>query len=393
MRSAVVSGGGGVNSSGSMSTLSSEEKSMVMSSEDSSSYPDEPELELGLGLSLGGGKAKPRPPPAKATAAGSWDQYARILTAKDFPSMVSTKASSSSSSSSSSPVAKANNNNGSCGTKRTAEPSSPPGRSAIRKFLSKPELIGPNSSLIGAFPDYCLSKIIFLLLLWIFHFFGSVMAFGLDFDMLLWLQFQELSQVVGWPPIRAYRMNSLVNHAKSPATEESATAIDKSKGTNLVLDKTNYSSNRNHNVAKERGLVKTSLFVKVNTDGIPIGRKVDLSAHSCYDSLAHTLDHMFKLSAAFGATRSKTEEEVVMGGIRRPPRLLDSSSDFVLTYEDKEGDWMLVGDVPWEMFLSSVRRLRIRRTAEVNGLDIGRQFTFFPLSSSCLELPPEFLGL
>lgn len=29
-------------------------------------------------------------------------------------------------------------------------------------------------------------------------------------------------------------------------------------------------------------------------------------------------------------------------------RLLDGSSDFVLTYEDKEGDWMLVGDVPWE---------------------------------------------
>lgn len=27
--------------------------------------------------------------------------------------------------------------------------------------------------------------------------------------------------------------------------------------------------------------------------------------------------------------------------------LLDGSSKFVLTYEDKEGDWMLVGDVPW----------------------------------------------
>lgn len=23
-------------------------------------------------------------------------------------------------------------------------------------------------------------------------------------------------------------------------------------------------------------------------------------------------------------------------------------SEFVLTYEDKDGDWMLVGDVPWE---------------------------------------------
>lgn len=28
-------------------------------------------------------------------------------------------------------------------------------------------------------------------------------------------------------------------------------------------------------------------------------------------------------------------------------KLLDGSSEFVLTYEDREGDWMLVGDVPW----------------------------------------------
>lgn len=28
-------------------------------------------------------------------------------------------------------------------------------------------------------------------------------------------------------------------------------------------------------------------------------------------------------------------------------KLLDGSSEFVLTYKDKEGDWMLVGDVPW----------------------------------------------
>lgn len=31
----------------------------------------------------------------------------------------------------------------------------------------------------------------------------------------------------------------------------------------------------------------------------------------------------------------------------QPSKLLDGSSEFVLTYEDKEGDWMLVGDVPW----------------------------------------------
>lgn len=31
-------------------------------------------------------------------------------------------------------------------------------------------------------------------------------------------------------------------------------------------------------------------------------------------------------------------------------RLIDllHGSEYVLTYEDKDGDWMLVGDVPWE---------------------------------------------
>lgn len=25
-----------------------------------------------------------------------------------------------------------------------------------------------------------------------------------------------------------------------------------------------------------------------------------------------------------------------------------NGAEYVLTYEDKDGDWMLVGDVPWE---------------------------------------------
>jgi len=31
-------------------------------------------------------------------------------------------------------------------------------------------------------------------------------------------------------------------------------------------------------------------------------------------------------------------------------KLIDllNGSDYVPTYEDKDGDWMLVGDVPWE---------------------------------------------
>lgn len=302
MPNTALSAVAGVNS---MSTLSTEENSTVMSSEDSSSYPDEPELELGLQLSLGGrgGNSRVKPP-----AAGSWDQYARILTAKDFPPVVvSTKAPTaalSSSSSCSSPVAKAHNHNyGRCGTKRAAEPSSPPGRSAIGK-------------------------------------------------------------VVGWPPISNRRMNCLGNQSKFPATEESASTVNKYKGTNTVVDKTDHSNDWNTSANKDDRPLKTSFFVKVNMDGIPIGRKVDLSAHSCYETLAQMLDEMFKSEAAVCTRRSKVGEHVVIDLTRQPLILLDGSSDFVLTYEDKEGDWMLVGDVPWKMFLSSVMRLRIRSSAD-----------------------------
>lgn len=129
MENTFLCGGGRI--SGGISTVLREENNMAMSSEESSSYPDESELELGLGLSLGGGgaKSKSKPPLPAVAAAGPWGQYARILTAKDFHSVVSTKESSSSSSSSS--VTKTNNNP-SCGVKRTAEPSSPPGRSGSR---------------------------------------------------------------------------------------------------------------------------------------------------------------------------------------------------------------------------------------------------------------------
>ncbi|XP_073015974.1 auxin-responsive protein IAA13-like isoform X1 [Primulina eburnea] len=285
MQKAVIPGGGLI-SGGSMSTFS----------EESSSYPDGSKLELGLGLSFGGGgsggKAKSKTP-SVAAARGSLDHFVRILTAEDFSSVLSDKYSSSSSSSSSSTIK--DKNNGCCGSKRTAEPTSPPGHSGVS------------------------------------------------------------SQVVGWPPIRAYRMNSLVNHSRIPAVEEFTSTIDKSK-------------NENKSISLEKRLPRTSNFIKVNMEGIPIGRKVDLNAHSCYETLARKLDDMFRPGAAVGPRRSSLEEQAVMAGTRCPVRLLDDSSEFVLIYEDKEGDWMLVGDVPWQMFLSTVRRLKIMKISEANGL-------------------------
>ncbi|RZC88602.1 hypothetical protein C5167_016464 [Papaver somniferum] len=165
------------------------------------------------------------------------------------------------------------------------------------------------------------------------------------------------SQVVGWPPIRAYRMNSLVNQVKVS-----------SKGDNNLKKKVttiNCSSNddKNNTIVKENG--RNLWFVKVNMDGERIGRKVDLNAHTCYDTLAQALEEMFHKPTIANFIRSNGEKEF-------SSKLLDGSSDFVLTYEDREGDWMLVGDVPWGMFLNTAKRLRIMRTSEMNGLEAPR---------------------
>lgn len=79
-------------------------------------------------------------------------------------------------------------------------------------------------------------------------------------------------------------------------------------------------------------------------EGIPIGRKLNLMAHYGYDGLVKTLGHMFRTN--------------ILCPNSQP---LNSGNFHVLTYEDQEGDWMMVGDVPWEMFLNSVKRLKITR--------------------------------
>ncbi|TVU12385.1 hypothetical protein EJB05_46026, partial [Eragrostis curvula] len=88
-------------------------------------------------------------------------------------------------------------------------------------------------------------------------------------------------------------------------------------------------------------------YVKVKMEGVPIGRKVDVSLHGSYDDLLRTLDRMFPPSA--DQQGAPAEDEAA--GWRRHP--------YVVTYEDGEGDWLLVGDVPWEAFATSVKRLKI----------------------------------
>ncbi|KAG2294549.1 hypothetical protein Bca52824_041218 [Brassica carinata] len=64
----------------------------------------------------------------------------------------------------------------------------------------------------------------------------------------------------------------------------------------------------------------TCLFVKVYMEGAPIGRKLDLSTFSGYESLLENLSHMFDTSIICGKRDRKHH---------------------VLTYQDTDGDWMM----------------------------------------------------
>ncbi|KAI4342695.1 hypothetical protein MLD38_027287 [Melastoma candidum] len=144
------------------------------------------------------------------------------------------------------------------------------------------------------------------------------------------------AQVVGWPPVRSYRKNMMAPQ-KAAADEET-----EKKGSGTF----------------------SAAFVKVSMDGAPYLRKVDLKTYGSYKELSDALGKMFS-SFTMGNYGAQG-----MIDFMNESKLMDllNSSDYVPTYEDKDGDWMLVGDVPWEMFVESCKRLRIMKGSEAIGL-------------------------
>ncbi|KAL1829206.1 hypothetical protein ACET3Z_007618 [Daucus carota] len=105
-------------------------------------------------------------------------------------------------------------------------------------------------------------------------------------------------------------------------------------------------------VSVSSGLGK--MYVKVGMDGARILRKIDLSVHKDYAHLSLALQKLF---ASF-----RLGDELKDG----------DGNEYVTIYQDRDGDWMLVGDVPWEMFTKSCKRLRIIKRADIK--DTGLHF-------------------
>ncbi|XP_031373327.1 auxin-responsive protein IAA28-like [Punica granatum] len=148
--------------------------------------------------------------------------------------------------------------------------------------------------------------------------------------------------VVGWPPVGSFRKNLAGNkHAYS-----SSPPMDKFRKGERDME-------------LEAALtVNQHLFVKIYMEGFLIGRKVDLLAYDSYKKLSVAIDELFGGLVAVDRWNEETTTEE-HGDV-------DSNREYTLVYEDNEGDIILAGDVPWNMFVSTAKKLHLIRSSRLS---------------------------
>lgn len=124
---------------------------------------------------------------------------------------------------------------------------------------------------------------------------------------------QAKGRVVGWPPICSYRQKNSLQ-------------------------------------GRENDCEALKFYVKISLDGAPFLRKIDLNVYKGYSELSAAIENLF---GCFGIG--------TYGGM---------DSEYIPIYEDKDGDWMLIGDVPWKMFVESCKRLRVMKSSEAMGFGL-----------------------
>ncbi|KAK3437105.1 auxin-induced protein 22D [Eucalyptus grandis] len=128
-------------------------------------------------------------------------------------------------------------------------------------------------------------------------------------------------QVLGWPPIKSWRKEFV--HGQRPPHQDHYENV--------------------HHAQKENGEPDHNMFVKVKMEGVAIVRKINLRTYRSYNSLKGALIAMF--------SRYNRDD-------------FKDHASYTLTYQDKEGDWLLAGDLPWLNFVESVHRLQIQRSRD-----------------------------
>ncbi|KAL6221764.1 hypothetical protein ACLB2K_005159 [Fragaria x ananassa] len=148
-------------------------------------------------------------------------------------------------------------------------------------------------------------------------------------------------QVVGWPPVRSTR--------------------------NKALDSKNLKN------------ISSSKYVKVGADGAPYLRKVDLEMYTSYEELLTAMEKIFTSFTINGKQYMEDDrKQQVLLMKHAVVNGMVEYNQYVLTYEDKDNDWMLVGDVPWKMFKESCKRIRLMRSSESDSTMLKQILSKFP---------------
>ena len=122
--------------------------------------------------------------------------------------------------------------------------------------------------------------------------------------------------MVGWPPVRSYRKSCFQQASSKQQVSKQAAAKEDAAPSCTAASAA---------AANTTASVVVGSFVKVSMDGAPYLRKVDLRMYKGYRELREALESMFVSNSGSA-----------------------NLSEFAVTYEDKDGDLMLVGDVPFE---------------------------------------------
>ncbi|KAK9106238.1 hypothetical protein Scep_023082 [Stephania cephalantha] len=138
---------------------------------------------------------------------------------------------------------------------------------------------------------------------------------------------ENYSEFMGWPYVKASNVSR--QSTKHQRCEEDTEGVE----------------------SKERWA-----YVKVNMEGVVVGRKVCILDHAGYASLARQLENMFGGHCLTGL------------------RLFEGESEFTLFYKDANDHWRTAGDVPWKEFVDSVKRLKITRKDEALFSSASSQF-------------------
>ncbi|KAK1264073.1 Auxin response factor 16 [Acorus gramineus] len=101
-------------------------------------------------------------------------------------------------------------------------------------------------------------------------------------------------------------------------------------------------------------------FTKVQKRG-SVGRSIDVTRYRGYDDLRHDLARMFGIE----------------GQLENPQR-----TDWKLVYVDHENDILLVGDDPWEEFVSCVQSIKILSASEVQQMSLDGDLARVPIQQN-----------